>query len=116
MRRNFSGPSAAKIVENCVDELRRTHERLSHKKKYQADQNVHLFLHEIFKINGDLSRQYHSLQIELYIVYDKKKLLNFLQSTDAYPPMKAIEMCKTAHLHKEVAYIYFKIGKSDEAI
>jgi len=49
-------------------------------------------------------------------MYDKKKLLSFLQSTDAYPAMKAIGMCKAARLHKEVAYIYFKMGKSDEAI
>ena len=30
--------------------------------------------------------------------------------------MKAIEMCKKAHLHKEMSYIYFKMGKSDKAI
>ena len=42
--------------------------------------------------------------------------MNFLQSTENYPPFKAAELCKKANLHKEQAYLYIKIGKMDEAV
>lgn len=76
--RHGRGAGAAKLVDNCVQELRRTAELLSIKKRSEADYNVHLFLHAMFQIDKTLSQQYHDLQIELYINYDKKKLLNFL--------------------------------------
>ena len=56
------------------------------------------------------------MQIPLYIKYDSGKLMNFLQSTENYPPFKAAELCKAAKLHKEQAYLYIKTGKVDEAV
>ena len=34
------------------------------------DKNVHLFLHEIFLIDKEMSLQYHEMQIELYVKFD----------------------------------------------
>ena len=42
--------------------------------------------------------------------------MHFLQSTDNYPPFKAAELCRNAGLHREQAYLYFKTGKTAEAI
>lgn len=42
--------------------------------------------------------------------------MNFLQSTDNYPPFKAAEMCHNAGMHREQAYLHFKTGKTEEAI
>ena len=56
------------------------------------------------------------MQIELYIKFDQGKLMNFLQSTDNYPPFKAAEMCRNAGMHREQAYLYFKTGKTEDAI
>ena len=80
------------------------------------DHNVHLFLHEIFLHDKEMSRQYHEKQVELYIKFDQTNLMNFLQNADNYPPFKAAEMCRNSNLHREQAYLYFKTGKTDEAI
>ena len=77
---------------------------------------MHLFLHEIFQINKEMSKQYHESQIELYIKFAPGDLMDFLQAADSYPPFKAAEMCRSAGLHREQAYLYFKTGKKDEAI
>ncbi len=69
------------------------------------DKNVHLFLHEIFLIDKEMSREYHEQQIELYIKHDQGKLMQFLQSTDSYPPFKAAELCRNAGLYREQAYL-----------
>ena len=63
-----------------------------------------------------MSRQYHESQIDLYIKFDQSKLLAFLMATDNYPPFKAAEMCRNSGLHREQAYLYFKTGKTEEAI
>ena len=80
------------------------------------EMNVHLFLHEIFLINKEMSRHYHSSQIELYIKFDQPKLLAFLIATDDYAPFKTAELCRDAGLHREQAYLYLKTGKTDDAI
>ena len=80
------------------------------------EKNVHLFLHEIFLINKEMSRQYHESQIELYIKFDQPKLLAFLMATENYAPFRAAEMCRNAGLHREQAYLNFKTGKTEEAI
>ena len=80
------------------------------------DKNVHLFLHQIFLIDKEMSRKYHEQQIELYIKHDQGNLMAFLQSTDSYPPFKAAELCRTAGLYREQAYLQFKTGKTEEAI
>ena len=80
------------------------------------DMNVHLFLHEIFLIDKEMSRKFHEKQIELYIKFDPGKLMNFLQSSDSYPPFRAAELCRDAELYREQAYLYFKTGKSEDAI
>jgi len=57
------------------------------------EQNVHLFLHEIFMIDKEMSRKYHEKQIELYIKFAPRDLMAFLQTTDSYPPFRAAELC-----------------------
>ena len=42
--------------------------------------------------------------------------MDFLQKADNYPPFKAAEMCRNAGLHREQAYLYFKTGKTEDAI
>ena len=59
-----------KIVETCVQELRKSSSQMTHKERQHQEKNVHLFLHEIFLIDKEMSRQYHEMQIELYIKFD----------------------------------------------
>lgn len=77
---------------------------------------MHLFLHQVFLQNKELSRAYHEQQISLYIRFDKDNLMPFLQQTDSYPPFKAAEACKEAGMSKEQAYLCFKNGKEAEAV
>ena len=100
LKRHEKGRSF-KIVDTCVQELRNNDGQVTHKERTYNEQNVHLFLHEIFLINKEMSRQYHESQIELYIKFDQPKLLAFLMATDNYPPFKAAEMCRNAGLHRE---------------
>ena len=67
-------------------------------------------------IDKEMSRHYNERQIELYIRFDKPKLMQFLQVADNYSPFKAVDMCRDAGLYKELAFLYFKTGKTDEAI
>ena len=92
------------------------HRKSDKDRKRESDYNVHLFLHEIFLQDKQMSKQYHEMQIPLYIQFDSPKLMNFLQATENYPPFKAAELCKQAKLHKEQAYLYIKTGKVDEAV
>ena len=39
---------------------------------------MHLFLHEIFIIDKEMSRKYHEKQIELYIKFSPRELMAFL--------------------------------------
>ena len=59
-----------KIIDTCVQELRKSNGQATHKERTHMEKNVHLFLHEIFLINKEMSRHYHSSQIELYIKFD----------------------------------------------
>ena len=80
------------------------------------EQCVHLFLHELFLIDKELTRKYHEQQIELYIKYGASDLMAFLQSTDTYRPFWAADLCRNQGLHREQAYLYFKTGKTEDAI
>ena len=62
---------------------------------------MHLFLHEIFSIDKEMSRKYHEKQIELYIKFAPLDLMGFLQATDSYPPFRAAELCRNEGLHRE---------------
>ena len=42
------------------------------------EHEVHLFLDEIFKIDKEMSKKYHEKQIELYIKFAPRDLMNFL--------------------------------------
>jgi len=75
-----------------------------------------VFLSEIFGRNRNLSRSYHSMHLELIIKYDPSKLMNFLQLSDSYKDFDALEQCKTAKLYKEQAFLFIKIGKTEEAV
>ena len=77
---------------------------------------MHLFLHEIFLIDKELTFKYHERQIELYVKYGPRDLMTFLQSTDTYRPNWAADLCQKAGLHREQAYLYFKTDKTQEAI
>ena len=100
-RQRGSAQEANIIIKNCVQDLSRLNERLSSKKQKEADYNTHLFLDGLFTFDKEISRPYHEQQIQLYIDFDKDKLMNFLQETDSFAPMKAIEMCKNAGMYKE---------------
>ena len=104
------------VLDTCVSQLSRLNEKLSKKKQREADYNTHLFLDAVFAIDKDCSKQYHALQIQLYIEFDRDALMNFLFKTDSYQSLKAIELCKKANLHKEQALVYFKMGLKSEAI
>lgn len=40
----------------------------------------------------------------------------FLQNTDGYSAMKAVDQCRANEMHKEEAYLLIKMGKKEEAI
>ena len=71
---------------NFVEESMRVLEDKNLVCKSEEDREFkkYLLLDSVFKINKELSRDHHSKQISLYIKYDKSKLLDFLQMTDAY--------------------------------
>ena len=114
--RRHSKHRSFKIVDTCVQELQKTAGQVTHKERTHLEKNVHLFLHEIFLINKEMSRQYHEKQIDLYIKFDQAKLLSFLMATDVYQPHKAAEKCQDAGLYREQAYLLFKTGNAEEAI
>lgn len=42
--------------------------------------------------------------------------MQFLQNTDAYSSIKAVELCRANQMHKETAYLLIKVGNKEEAI
>ena len=75
-----------------------------------------MFLDEVFQKNKELSKEYHSSQVELYLKYNKAKLMQLLLGTDAYSPQKAEELCKAYGMHIERAFLLIKLGNKEEAV
>lgn len=51
--------------------------------------------------------------VELYSKFNPIRLLGFLQKSDDYQPLQAVEVCKNYNLIKEQAYLLMKVGNED---
>lgn len=98
-----------KIVESCV-------ERIIQNNKEDKDHQLFLFLDEVYKKNKELSKQYHQMQVGLYIKFDKSKLLKFLSTVEAYNALEVATLCQENGLYKEYAFIQIKLGNKEVAI
>ena len=64
-----------------------------------------MFLNEIFEVNKDLIDDNNfTRQFNLYVQYDKDKLMNFMQKTGKFPK-DGEKICEDANLYVEQAYI-----------
>ncbi len=77
--KRFARQSNLQIVDECIRILEASNRK-------DKEFLLHLFLDEVFTKNKELSKKNHSLQIPLYLKYDKSKLMHFLQNTEAYNP------------------------------
>jgi hypothetical protein len=105
----FGRQRQLKIVDNCVSIL-------NNRSDPDKERCLYLFLDEVFQKNKDLSKDFHPLQVGLYIKYNKSKLFQFLQHTDAYQTEQAAELCRQEGLHKEHAYLLIRLGNKETAI
>ena len=88
---------------------------LTHEIEDSYDRILNKFLDEIFELNKDLIDDDHfAKQFNLYLKYDKKKLMNFMQKTGKFP-IGADTKCEQNELYVEQAYIMLEKKKFDEA-
>jgi len=60
-----------------------------------------MFLNEIFEVNKDLIDDNNfARQFNLYVLYDKDKLMNFMQKTGKFPK-DGEKICEDANLYVE---------------
>ena len=113
---------ASKLIDNCMYGLNESFKNKRKKGNFDAaeleeemERQKYTFLKTIFDKNKTLGRHYHTYQIELCIKYDRENLMDLLVHGD-YEKMRALELCKSAKLFNEQAYLYLMIGNRDAAI
>ncbi|GAB5371679.1 hypothetical protein AAMO2058_001600500 [Amorphochlora amoebiformis] len=77
---------------------------------------LHAFLNELFLKDPALGAEFHNRQVELYVQFDQKKLLYFLQNSNFYHQETALKLCKDAKLHHEEVYILTRMGSTQSAL
>ncbi|KAL0219830.1 hypothetical protein P9112_005483 [Eukaryota sp. TZLM1-RC] len=76
------------------------------------------YLHTLFEAKGGITigKDYHGLQLELYARHLPSKLLPFLKQSSFYPLNKALEVCESYNLHRELVFVLGRMGSSKRAL
>ncbi|KAL0209532.1 hypothetical protein RCL1_008370 [Eukaryota sp. TZLM3-RCL] len=76
------------------------------------------FLHSLFETDGGiaLAKDYHAIQLELYAKHDPTFLSSFLKQSSYYPLNKALEVCESFKLYKELVYVLGRMGSTKQAL
>lgn len=91
--------------QGLIDEVQERHDRL-----------LNVFMDEIFEVDKDLIDDDHfAKQFNLYIQYNKPKLMNFMQKTGKFP-IDADTLCEKNGMYVEQAYILLEKKNKDEAL
>ncbi|KAK5803468.1 vacuolar protein sorting-associated protein 41 homolog isoform X2 [Gossypium arboreum] len=77
---------------------------------------LHLYLHSLFEVNPHAGKDFHDMQVELYVEYEPKMLLPFLRSSQHYTLEKAYEICDRRDLLREQVFILGRMGNSKQAL
>ncbi|GMJ10786.1 VACUOLAR PROTEIN SORTING 41, vacuolar protein sorting 41, ZIGZAG SUPPRESSOR 2 [Hibiscus trionum] len=77
---------------------------------------LHLYLHSLFEVNPHAGKEFHDMQVELYVEYDPKMLLPFLRSSQHYMLEKAYEICARKDLLREQVFVLGRMGNSKQAL
>ena len=64
----------------------------------------------------DTPHKYHITQIQLYIEFDKSKLMKFLQQTELFEFKSILKLCQKHRLFAEQALILFKVNEREQAM
>ncbi|GMI97212.1 VACUOLAR PROTEIN SORTING 41, vacuolar protein sorting 41, ZIGZAG SUPPRESSOR 2 [Hibiscus trionum] len=89
---------------------------LNTRNKFDSRYFLHLYLHSLFEVNPHAGKDFHDMQVELYIEYDPKMLLPFLRSSQHYTLEKAYEACARKDLIREQVFILGRMGNSRQAL
>jgi len=74
-----------------------------------------LFFHKRDQVNQE-GKEYHNKQIELYATYDRDHLYEFLEKSIYWDLDRALEVCSSKELWREVVFIYGRMGSIPEAL
>ncbi|KAK8683394.1 hypothetical protein V6N13_039455 [Hibiscus sabdariffa] len=77
---------------------------------------LHLYLHSLFEVNPHAGKDFHDMQVELYVEYDPKMLLPFLRSSQHYKLEKAYDICARKNLLREQVFVLGRMGNSKQAL
>lgn len=74
------------------------------------------YLTELGQVDETYLSEFADLVVELYVKYDKERLMGFLQRTDTYDLDATIKLCRANNLYNELVFLLGKIGLAHEAI
>ncbi|KAJ3429048.1 vacuolar protein sorting-associated protein 41 [Anaeramoeba flamelloides] len=74
------------------------------------------YLHQLSKIDLQLTHEFHKIQFDLYAEFMPSELLNFLKADTNIPLSNAIVACKRHKRHVVSVYVLWKMGKTNEAL
>lgn len=77
---------------------------------------LYQFLHEMFKINAKLVKEFHHLMPRLYSEFAPNLLMNFLEKSHSYDLAETLELCKRKMLIPEVAFLLERLGNLRQMI
>ncbi|TPP40891.1 Vacuolar protein sorting-associated protein 41 [Fasciola gigantica] len=77
---------------------------------------LYRYLDYIYRHNPQYVTAHLILLIQLYIQFDREKLLPLLRSSDAYPLSEALALCERAGLVKETVCLLTRVGRRLDAL
>ncbi|XP_022905494.1 vacuolar protein sorting-associated protein 41 homolog [Onthophagus taurus] len=80
------------------------------------DHELHLYRYLDSYTKKNPTGQFHGLLVRLYAIYDRDKLLPFLQRSDSYPIQNALNICRNAKFYPEMVHLLDRIGDTKEAL
>ncbi|ONK67221.1 uncharacterized protein A4U43_C06F17810 [Asparagus officinalis] len=85
-------------------------------KKCDSKYFLHLYLHSLFVVDPNAGREFHDLQVELYVDYEPRMPLPFLSLSEHYRLDKAYDICVKKDLPREQAYLLGRMGNTKKAL
>ncbi|CAK9290971.1 unnamed protein product [Gordionus sp. m RMFG-2023] len=74
------------------------------------------YLDLLFEKDIHFGKNFHGLQVKLYAKYEPLKLMNFLKNSQHYNLHRALEECRTSEMHREMVFLYVRVGNSKKAL
>ncbi|XP_062184439.1 vacuolar protein sorting-associated protein 41 homolog isoform X1 [Phragmites australis] len=77
---------------------------------------LHLYLHALFETDIHAGKDFHDMQVELYVEYEPRMLLPFLRTSQHYRLDKAYEIFAQKERVKEQVFVLGRMGNAKEAL